>query len=257
LARTQEKIDKQRKQLEDSIAKMQVAASRDSSGKGSGQVASRKKKLNRIGAEKNEHGHRFRAQQDSTNGMSSIRAGSVNGKYFTLFLALYTACRNEFLIVLFLLLPFSTETAMGRKTGESRCLLEAAEREWKMTLPAPTPLGILEGVSCLQLRSATVGFLPASAAAPGPSSSSSSTGIGNSSGNSSGSSNSTEPLRTKVSSSLGSKKIKVVDASSAAAAAASAAQEGATVIVENVTLDAHQKSKIAILGKNGCGKRYD
>lgn len=34
-----------------------------------------------IGAEKNIHGHRFRAQQDSSNGMSSIRAGSQNGTY--------------------------------------------------------------------------------------------------------------------------------------------------------------------------------
>jgi len=58
---------------------MQISASRDASGKGSGQVASRKKKLARHGAEKNVNGHRFRAQQDSTNGMSSIRAGSQNG----------------------------------------------------------------------------------------------------------------------------------------------------------------------------------
>jgi hypothetical protein len=45
-----------------------------------GMVASRKKKLDRLGAEKNIHGHRFRAQQDSTNGMSAVRAGSCNGK---------------------------------------------------------------------------------------------------------------------------------------------------------------------------------
>lgn len=79
LARTQESVDKKRAQLEESIRKMQVAASRDTSGKGSGQVASRKKKLARHGAEKNAHGHRFRAQQDSTDGMSSIRTGSQNG----------------------------------------------------------------------------------------------------------------------------------------------------------------------------------
>jgi ATPase subunit of ABC transporter with duplicated ATPase domains len=79
LARTQEKVDKQRKELEESIRKMQIAASRDTSGKGSGQVASRKKKLARHGAEKNVNGHRFRAQQDSSNGMSAVRAGSQNG----------------------------------------------------------------------------------------------------------------------------------------------------------------------------------
>ena len=82
--RTQEGVDKKRQQLEDSIRKMQIAASRDSSGKGAGQVASRKKKLARHGAEKNEHGHRFRAQQDSTNGMSSMRAGSQNGEYIAI-----------------------------------------------------------------------------------------------------------------------------------------------------------------------------
>jgi hypothetical protein len=81
LARTQEKVDKQRKELEDSIRKMQIAASRDTSGKGSGQVASRKKKLARHGAEKNVNGHRFRAQQDSSNGMSAVRAGSQNGTF--------------------------------------------------------------------------------------------------------------------------------------------------------------------------------
>jgi hypothetical protein len=44
-----------------------------------GTVASRKKKLNRVGCEKNIHGHKFKAQQDSYNGLSSIRAGSRNG----------------------------------------------------------------------------------------------------------------------------------------------------------------------------------
>jgi ATPase subunit of ABC transporter with duplicated ATPase domains len=79
VARTQENVNKKRAQLEESIRKMQIAATRDVSGKGSGQVASRKKKLARHGVEKNEHGHRFRAQRDSYEGMSSIRAGSMNG----------------------------------------------------------------------------------------------------------------------------------------------------------------------------------
>jgi ATPase subunit of ABC transporter with duplicated ATPase domains len=82
LARTQDSVDKKRLALEESIRKMQISASRDASGKGSGQVASRKKKLARHGAEKNANGHRFRAQQDSSNGMSSIRAGSQNGEIF-------------------------------------------------------------------------------------------------------------------------------------------------------------------------------
>ena len=40
----------------------QIKASRDSSGKGSGMVASRKKKLARYGAEKDENGHKFNVQ---------------------------------------------------------------------------------------------------------------------------------------------------------------------------------------------------
>jgi hypothetical protein len=40
----------------------QIKASRDSSGKGSGMVASRKKKLARHGAEKDENGHKFKVQ---------------------------------------------------------------------------------------------------------------------------------------------------------------------------------------------------
>lgn len=41
---------------------LQIKASRDSSGKGSGMVASRKKKLARHGAEKDENGHKFKVQ---------------------------------------------------------------------------------------------------------------------------------------------------------------------------------------------------
>lgn len=33
------------------------------------------------------------------------------------------------------------EVALGGKTGHSRCLIEACEREWSMTLPNPVPLG--------------------------------------------------------------------------------------------------------------------
>ena len=78
LVRSQDLIDKQRRHVEDSIQRMQVVAAKSDSK--SGMVASRKKKLARVGAEKNEHGHRFRAQQDSWKGISSgIRAGSLHG----------------------------------------------------------------------------------------------------------------------------------------------------------------------------------
>ena len=36
-----------------------------------------------------------------------------------------------------------TETAMGYKSGESRSLMEQKERETKMVLPNPPPLGTL------------------------------------------------------------------------------------------------------------------
>ena len=34
------------------------------------------------------------------------------------------------------------EVALGRKTGEHRSLAEAPDRETKMTLPSPLPIGI-------------------------------------------------------------------------------------------------------------------
>jgi len=215
LARTQDTVDKQRKHLEESIRKMQITASRDASGKGSGQVAARKKKLARHGAEKNEHGHRFRVQRDSYEGMSSMRAGSQN------------------------------ETAMGYKTGASRSLIDAAEKEWKMNLPDPSPLSLLEGCSCLQLRNATIGFAPtlseddklalAEAKATATAAAAATTIAASS--------------NSSVGSSLGSKKVRQVTAP-----AVVAPKIECTMVLENVTLDAHQKSKIAILGKNGCGK---
>jgi len=145
---------------------------------------------------------------------------------------------------------------MGYKTGASRCLIDAAEREWTMTLPDPVPLSLLEGCSCLQLRNASLGF------AVGGASASASAVVGGAddsekasyvpSAASSSASASAKPVSTAGSGSLGSKKVRTVTASSAAAAAPTVE---CTTVLENVTLDAHQKSKIAILGKNGCGKR--
>lgn len=76
--RMQEGIDRRRSQLEDTIKRMQIVASKSDSAQGA--VASKKKKLLRTGAEKNSKGFRFRAQQDSTHGQSSIRAGSMCGE---------------------------------------------------------------------------------------------------------------------------------------------------------------------------------
>ena len=136
---------------------------------------------------------------------------------------------------------------MGSKSGESRCLIDAAEREWKMALPDPVPLSLLEGCSCLQLRNATLGFPSHSSPLSAESLSSSST---------TGTpvmKTTTAPTPTSVSSgSLGSKKIRAVPVNSTTA---TLPKQEYTTVLEGVTLDAHQKSKIAILGKNGCGKR--
>lgn len=78
-SRVQENIDKQRKHLEDQIKRMQVSAHRDTSGKSSGQVASRKKKLARHGYEKNVNGHRFKALTEAHLQRNPVRAGSRNG----------------------------------------------------------------------------------------------------------------------------------------------------------------------------------
>lgn len=139
---------------------------------------------------------------------------------------------------------------MGYKTGASRCLIDAAEREWTMTLPDPVPLSLLDGCSCLQLRNASLGFAVggASAAAGGADDSEKASPVPSAASASA----SAKPVSTAGSGSLGSKKVRTVTASSAAAVAPTVE---CTTVLENVTLDAHQKSKIAILGKNGCGKR--
>jgi hypothetical protein len=41
-------------------------------------------------------------------------------------------------------------TAMGYKTGQSASLIEAAEREWSMTIPNPAPLSTMAPM--LQVR---------------------------------------------------------------------------------------------------------
>lgn len=208
LQRTQESLDKQRKNLQNTIQKMQVQASRSDNAQGA--VASRKKKLARQGAEKNEHGHRFRAQQDSYNGMSAIRMGSQN------------------------------EIALGGKTGTARSLVEAAEKEWKMVLPNPVPLSLLSGCSCLQVKNVSLGF-PLNRVEEGEKKSD----IKN------------EDLKAEG---TGLKKI-VIKKKSALVAKTTKIQkeqelnmDDMKVVLENVTLDLDQKSKVAIVGKNGCGK---
>ena len=103
---------------------MQVIASKGDSKLGA--IASRHKKLCRLGMEKNVHGHRFRAQHEATAGRSSMRAGSMN------------------------------DSAMGYKTGESRCLMEQGDRETRIVFPSPTPLGTFGPL--ISLRQISVGY---------------------------------------------------------------------------------------------------
>mmetsp|Transcript_35724 Transcript_35724/g.66710 ORF Transcript_35724/g.66710 Transcript_35724/m.66710 type:complete len:705 (+) Transcript_35724:248-2362(+) len=230
--RSQELINKERKHIEETIRKLQVTASRDTSGKGSGMVASRKKKLARHGAEKDENGHKFKVQNYTACKMkSTIRAGSQN------------------------------ETAMGYKTGESRSLMEQKERETKMVLPNPTALGTLGPI--LQLRNATIGFRMShptnettttvdstpigvedtSISLPPPPSSTnaSTTAIPPAA-----------PIKisstAKVSSLSGKKKVTVTKKETIHS------EEPLSVVLENVTFDLEQKTKIALVGKNGTGK---
>jgi len=106
--RQQQSIDKKRTQLEESVRRLQVAATKSHGNTPS--VSSLKKKLARHGAEKNVNGFRFRVQQDSYHGLSAVRAGCLN------------------------------EVALGSKTGESNSLVDTVEREWHMTLPIPPSL---------------------------------------------------------------------------------------------------------------------
>ncbi|CAM9396025.1 unnamed protein product [Choristocarpus tenellus] len=76
---SEDALGRQRKHMELSVKKMEKAAT----GKGGdqkklGQVASRKKKLDRHGLEKNIHGHRFKCQHNVYLDGSSIRQGAVN-----------------------------------------------------------------------------------------------------------------------------------------------------------------------------------
>lgn len=178
--------------------------------------------------------------------------------YVQLCTTVFASAAEALLVILFCPLfavdySIPVEVALGRKTGESRCLIDAAEREWTMALPDPVPLSLLDGCSCLQIKNASVGFAVGCSAEGGSSAAESAkvksptpaaaapavpvSGVKASAG-------------AAVSSSLGTKKVRAVTA-----AAVTQPKVECTTILENITLDAHQKSKIAILGKNGCGKR--
>lgn len=159
---------------------------------------------------------------------------------------------------------------MGYKTGQSRCLIEAADREWEMELPNPIPLTTLAPI--LQLRNISAGFRP--------------NVIGGSENNTSSSSSSSSTLLETTStptsssnppttlSSTTTKKIKVLGSGrnnkkSSENNSSSSSNDNnnnnnnnnnnipsdITKILDSITFDIEQNTKIAIVGKNGCGKR--
>lgn len=137
---------------------------------------------------------------------------------------------------------------MGYKTGQSASLLEAAEREFSITLPTPTPLGSLAPM--VQVRHATLGYRTSDASETG-------TPEGRSSApshNEGASDLRPAVVTTSVShlKSIGSKSVKKKAPSVPASDIVHV--ENATAVLEEITFDIEQGAKIAIVGKNGAGK---
>lgn len=199
-AKIQAQVDKQRKSIEESVQKMQINAAK--SDNSNGMIASRKKKLLRLGAEKNIHGHKFIAQHEMTAGRSTQRAGSMN------------------------------ETAMGYKTHNSRSLIDGPDKESVMKIPNPLPLNTFG--SFISIRNLSCGYslydnnkpLEVAPAVP-----------------------KIVCVAPKIKS-LGTvgKKIPTT------IHYPTSNYEDVKIILNNITLDIDQKSKISIVGKNGCGK---
>jgi len=122
-----------------------------------------------------------------------------------------------------------------------------------MSLPDPVPLSLLDGCSCLQLRNASLGFAVGGAAGAASASEKGEEGVTTKPSAVTAPLSAPKAAPVSTSASLGSKKVRAVVASSTAVVVAPTIE--CTTVLDNVTLDAHQKSKIAILGKNGCGKR--
>ncbi|KAK9816604.1 hypothetical protein WJX72_002628 [[Myrmecia] bisecta] len=72
-ARAAESVEKKRAHIQASIQKGQQQAKKSGDDKKLGMVASRKKKLERLGMEKNEQGHRFRINKDRAGYHDSVR----------------------------------------------------------------------------------------------------------------------------------------------------------------------------------------
>ena len=230
-SRAQDLIDKQRKTIEASIQKMQVIASKSDSKMGA--IASRQKKLCRLGMEKNIHGHRFRAQHEATAGRSSMRAGSMN------------------------------DSAMGYKTGESRSLMEHADKETRMVFPAPSPLSTFGPL--ISLRQISAGYdTPTTTSTTTTSTTTTSTTSPATASTATGQKAASTASTSQTQSSKQTKSTitRSIAAPSSAASSSNSADKGTgryshiSNIVKNITIDIEKNSKIAILGRNGCGKRF-
>jgi ABC-type multidrug transport system fused ATPase/permease subunit len=141
-------------------------------------------------------------------------------------------------------------------------LIEAADREWEMELPVPVPLSSLAPI--LQLRNISAGFL--NQCSPGEGQEISEDQGGSSSSRSTTTIPSPPPPVSmptnnapKASTST-TKKLKVLGSGKKKISLGSEETPtetpvNMTKILDSITLDLDQNTKIAIVGKNGCGKR--
>ena len=153
---------------------------------------------------------------------------------------------------------------MGYKTGQSRCLIEAADREWDMELPNPIPLTTLAPI--LQLRNVSAGFRtniigesePTSTTSSSPTKPTTTETTNNNNNNNNNSSTittTTTTTTTKKMKVLGSNKNNKKLSSETNSNSTTNTPSDVTKILDSITFDLEQNTKIAIVGKNGCGKR--
>jgi ATPase subunit of ABC transporter with duplicated ATPase domains len=130
MQRINDSVERQRKHIEDSIQKMHNIAKNSNSKTVTSQIASRKKKLERHGMEKNVYGHRWRAQTESSAGRGGMRIGSEN------------------------------ENALGWKDGKRtrRSLVDRPDKLFKFSFPEPDQLR--SGGPLVQLNSVSFGYTP-------------------------------------------------------------------------------------------------
>ncbi len=131
LNREEKKILKSRKAIEQSIQNMtKAAAGKKGDQKKSSLVASRRKKLDRLGIEKDEYGHRFKCQTNFVEFGSAIRRGAVN------------------------------ENALGFQNHKMarRSVAPPPDRVITFKFPSPSDLGVSSETSIVQFRGVGCGY---------------------------------------------------------------------------------------------------